>query len=69
MARKTISISINESVVEDVDMSRGNMARSQFIERVLFLFFHKGDVQKSESIRENPKEETKEEVAEVAGYA
>ena len=58
MARKTISISINESLIEDVDVIRGNMARSQFIERVLLLFCHKD----KESIREIPKEEIKEEV-------
>lgn len=60
MGRRTISISINENLVEDVDMSRGNMARSQFIERVLFLFFHKGKI-----IREKPKGEIKEEVRDM----
>ena len=66
MARKTISISVDDRVIEDVDMSRGNMARSKFIERVLFLFLHKGVVPQSESTREKPKEEIKEE---VMGYA
>ena len=62
MGRRTISISINDVLVEDIDMSRGNMARSQFIERVLLIFFHK----EKKSIREIPKEEIPKEV--VVGY-
>ena len=61
MAKRTISISIHDGLIEDIDRTRGNTARSQFVERVLFLFLHR-----DESIREIQKEKI-EEV--VAGYA
>lgn len=61
--KKTISITVDERIIEDVDMSRGKRARSGFIERVLWMFFNQGVTPQSESRGEEEKEEIKMEVA------
>lgn len=53
MVKKIISISIDPGLVEEVDMRRGNLPRSQFIERLIFGLFHKRE----------------ENIGEVLGYA